>query len=358
MRFLFPFALASCALLMLGLGCTSVEPASPDVGAEKEGSPGGEVAAAPTEPAPPAEPEVSADGGGKASPSGSGGGLAGLEALPADVRRSLEQLEKDKSLQQNAEDAVIGNILTTAQRLLAQNRAEEAREHVLQALKTRPGHAAAIDLLNKIDMILSRPGTGEAGVFKGVQNLVQVKIQEALVEARAHYNKGVDLFNALAYDDALKEFERVLEIIRWAPYHVDLSGYRERVEAYIHRCNKLKGLESLRRTRAIQEKAASIAVAEERQRRRRELQKVELLFKEAVLLFEQRQYLKAERLARQVLDENPRHKLARRLIDDCIEARHMVMEKRFVSRKIEEWRKLLSSFDELKIPYITTARWP
>ncbi|MHC4777729.1 MAG: tetratricopeptide repeat protein, partial [Planctomycetota bacterium] len=349
MRLLFPIILAACALIV-GFGCTSVEPVSSDSSSdERAPSEGAPEAASPSETTPSGEAEVSADGGGKTSPSG-GGGLPGLEALPAEVKRSLQQLEQDKSLQENAQEAVISNFLASATRLMSEGRPREARETVLHALKVRPGHAEAIDLLNKIDFVLSRPGGGDAGVFKGLENLVQVKIQEALVEARAHYNKGVDLFNALAYDDALKEFERVLEIIRWAPYHVDLSGYRERVEAYIHRCNKLKGLEQLRRTRAIQEKAASIAVAEERQRRRRDMQKVELLFKEAVLLFEQRQYMKAERLSRQVLDQNPRHKLARRLIDDCIEARHMVLEKRFVHRKVEEWRKLLSSFDELKIP--------
>jgi len=347
-------ALLSSALLILGSGCVSTGVA-PD-GKVTAGQ-AGDVKA-PEEPAPMGVEEALADGGGKASAAGGGAGLTGLEGLPDDVKRSLEQLEKDKSLEANAQDTVIANFLTTANRLLADGRPQEAREYVTQALKVRPGHGGAIDLLNKIDFVISRPGGEGASAFQGLETLVEVKVQEALVEARAHYNKAVDLFGALDYDEALKEFERVLEIIRWAPYHVDLSGYRERVEAYIHRCNKLKGLEQIRRTRAIQEKSAGIAIAEERQRRRREMHKVELLFKEAILLFEQRSYMKAERLARQVLDQNPRHKLARRLIEDCIEARHMLNEKRFVSRKVEEWRKLLASFDELKIPYNDTARWP
>ncbi|MHC4778812.1 MAG: hypothetical protein ACYTFG_09580 [Planctomycetota bacterium] len=354
MRIQFPFALVACAFLILGIGCASIQPQAPEKPPEPAENPGKVEAPAPAD-----ESEVSADGGGEAAPSGGGkAGLAGLEGLPEDVKRSLQELEKNKTLEGNAQDAVIANYLTSANRLLADGRPQEAREYVTQALKVRPGHAEAIDLLNRIDFVISRPGGEGAAAFTGLQNLVQVKVQEALVEARAHYNKGVDLFNALSYDEALKEFERVLEIIRWAPYHVDLSGYRERVEAYIHRCNKLKGLEQMRRTRAIQEKATNIALVEERQRRRRDMQKVELLFKEAVLLFEQRQYIKAERLARQVLDQNPRHKLARRLIDDCIEARHMLAEKRFVRQKVEEWRKLLASFDELKVPYSQTARWP
>ncbi|MHC5079833.1 MAG: tetratricopeptide repeat protein, partial [Planctomycetota bacterium] len=358
MRFHYPIALMSCALLVLGLGCISSPPTPQDKAPEAQVSPkdSGKVKS-PAEPAVPGKAEVSADGGGKESPSGGGEGLPALEGLPEDVKRSLQQLERDRTLQENAQESVIANYLTSANRLMADGRPRQAREFVIQALKVRPGHAEAIDLLNRIDYVLSNRDQG-AAVFKGLENLVQVKVQEALVEARAHYNKGVDLFNALAYDDALKEFERVLEIIRWAPYHVDLSGYRERVEAYVHRCNKLKGLEQLRRTRAIQEKATGIAMAEERQRRRREIQKVELLFKQSVLLFEQRQYIKAERLARQVLAQNPRHKLARRLIDDCIEARHMVQEKRFVNKKVEEWRKLLMSFDELKVPYNDIARWP
>ncbi len=356
MRFSIPIALFAGIALIAGAGCMSVSPEVQGNGPEKEASPPGEKVPAPGEKASADGSGLSADGGGEASPSG-GGALEGLENLPADVKRSLEQLERDKNLEENAQDAVVGNYLRIANRLLADGRPKEARRNVLQALKERPGHAEALDLLNRIDFVLGK--AGERGTaFKRLETLIQVKTQEALVEARAHYNNGVDLFNALNYEKALKEFERVLEIIRWAPYHVDLSGYRERVEAYIHRCNKLKGLEDLRRTKTIQVKTYEIALREEGQRRRREMQKVELLFKEAVLLFEQRQYIKAERLARQVLAQNPRHKLARRLIDDSIEARHRLMEKRFVQRKVEEWRKLLASFDELKVPYSDVVRFP
>jgi type II secretory pathway component GspD/PulD (secretin)/tetratricopeptide (TPR) repeat protein len=290
---------------------------------------------------PPAD-EVAAQGGGR----------------PASASGRLRELEKEKELHEKEKDFLVAQYLKSAKSLLDEGRPSAALEQVNKALAVKPGHPGAIEMRYRTEVLLgARPG--DIGTTTSeMESFINVKIEEAKIEARNNFRKAENHYKAFEFEDAIRAFEKVMEVIRWAPYHIDLAGYRERVEAYLHRCRKLKSLERAKRLKALQAKTWEIAKSEERMAKRLKMQKVELLFKEAVLQFEQKHYSKAERLAQQVLALNPRHKLARRLIDDCIEARHIFNEKKYVTRKVEEWKKLLADFEETKVPFADTVSWP
>jgi len=328
------FYLAMSLSFLLGVllaGCASNETASKDVwddGGKKE-------VKAPENAKGAEKDELAAQGGGKSSGSAS---------------ERLRALEKEKDLREKQQDFLVAQYLRSAQNLLNEGQPHAALKEIEKALQVKPGHVKATEMRYRVEVMLGlRPGEVGAAASE-MEKLVSVKIEEAKIEARNHFRKAENFYKAFRFEDAIGEFTKVLEIIRWAPYHIDLAGYRERVEAYLHRCRKLKALERAKRLKALQAKTWEIAKAEERMSKRLQMQKVELIFKEAVLQFEQKHYKKAERLAQRVLDLNPRHKLARRLIEDCIEARHTFNEKRYVSQTVEEWKKPLEDFQESKVP--------
>jgi general secretion pathway protein D len=325
----FGFALVSGVLFY---GCASTPPATDDPWDDGDKA---TVSEAPD--------ELAAQGGGRSSGSTSS---------------RLKALEKDKDLREKEQDYIVAQYLRAARELLNSGQANAALQEVEKALRVKPGATSAVEMRYRLEVMLGlRPGEIGA-VTSDMERLVNVKIEEAKIEARNHFSKAERSYKAFEFEDAIEEFTKVLEIVRWAPYNIDLAGYRERVEAYLHRCRKLKSIERAKRLKALQVKTWGIAQNEERQAKRLKMQKVELLFKEAVLQFEQKHYKKAERLSKHVLDLNPRHKLARRLVEDCIEARHIYNEKRYVTRKVEEWKKLLDDFEESKIPYAEPVVWP
>ncbi len=270
----------------------------------------------------------------------------------------LKALEAEKDLQEKEKDYLVAQYLKSAKSLLDEGKPYDALAEVQRALAVKPDQTDAIEMRHRVEVMLGlRPGEVGSATSR-MEQLVNVKIEEAKIEARNHFSKAEDCYKAFEFEEAISEFERVLEIIRWAPYNIDLAGYRERVEAYLHRCRKLKSLERAKRLKGLQAKTWEIAKTEERLSKRLEMQKVELLFKEAVLQFEQKHYVQAERLAQSALNLNPRHKLARRLIEDCIEARHIFNERKYITNKVEEWKKLLEDFEETKVPYSDTVVWP
>ncbi len=330
---------------LLIAGCAATE--TPDKSDPWDDGKSVDSGKAPPEEMPPAEQpedELAAQGGSGSDSSGSSSKLKALEA--------------EKDLQEKERDYIAAQYLKSASSLLDNGKPNEALEEVQRALAAKPSHTEALEMRHRIEVLLGlRPGEIGSATSR-MEQLVNVKIEEAKIEARNHFSKAEEHYKAFEFEEAISEFEKVLEIVRWAPYNIDLAGYRERVEAYLHRCRKLKSLERAKKLKALQAKTWEIAKTEERLAKRLEMQKVELIFKEAVLQFEQKHYNKAERLAQSVINLNPRHKLARRLIEDCIEARHIFNEKQYIGSKVEEWKKLLDDFEETKVPYADTVVWP
>jgi Ca-activated chloride channel family protein len=152
--------------------------------------------------------------------------------------------------------------------LREQGQLQAAYKELKVLLALDPSYMKAKEAIKEIEICLGqRPGWTDMTPAEA-RRIIHEKTEQAKIETRARFRRAENCYKAFEFEDAIEEFTKVLEIVRWAPNNVDLAGYRERVEAYIHRCRKLKSLGHAKRLKALQCKTWGIAMSEERMTKR------------------------------------------------------------------------------------------
>lgn len=174
---------------------------------------------------------------------------------PTSAEERMRVLEREMSVREQEAEFVIRSYLEDARRLRAENRPEAAIRACKDGLAVRgaaAGSAArqeAEELLYEIERSLGRLQGALETTTKSTVCGVPIKPHEARKEAQTLLARAKALYSAKDYPDAIEAFERVLEIVRWAPGALDLNGYPEQARAYIRSAKDLQEGEALSRLR-------------------------------------------------------------------------------------------------------------
>lgn len=227
----------------------------------------------------------------------------------------------------------------------------QAKENLELAVQKDPGLQEARDLLNEIGMALGYKPEEMATVKKFYEERLRVMIQQRQIEVRNHLAEGKRLSDEGKYADALEEFLRADNKIKFTPYEIGLSEEREELAALIEETRILKGEMDEEQKRINQEATNRLAEAEEERRLRERREKVKGMFMEALHNFEDKHYEKAEQLARAILEIDPDFQYAKEMMVDAQRARHNHQYVKYLATKIEHWKEFQEGIDEAKIPY-------
>ncbi|MBI4616851.1 MAG: hypothetical protein HY720_24775 [Planctomycetes bacterium] len=285
--------------------------------------------------------------GGGAPPPGGGG--------PQEV---LEEETRRLQIAGEQKDVVLKYLLDAARGAMQKFEYQEALNYVEQALVLDPANKDATGLKHEIGAILGRAEDQLHTTSEVIAKEIEVRKQEARKRAEVLFREGEELFAQKEYDAAITNFDKVLEIIDWAPYELNLTTLRDRAENFKRRAEVERAKYQAEVKRNQLDKARIQSIEEEQRRQAQKLAQIKRLFLEAIDSFERREYDKTEDLVGQVLELDPKNDDAHRLLEHATQARHEKNKADYIESRIEEWKHFDEQIREARIPYSQILRYP
>ncbi len=235
---------------------------------------------------------------------------------------------------------------------------ERARRAFEEAYRVNPSDPEARLWLDRIYNILGiREGEiADAGRRFAERRIVQIKQNE--VEMKRLFSEAQALYERGRFDEALENFERVLEIIRWFPYNIDHAATRDETVGWIEK-TKTKAKESDALFRENLERGAIRNALHQRQANIRNVEaNLKSLQRKAAEFFDRERYSRTERICDEILDLDPDNKAAEDLKYRAIEARHLASEIRSIELRVEHQRRQFEHVDLTAVPIEEILLWP
>lgn len=264
------------------------------------------------------------------------------------------QVAKKKTLEQDYVD----HLITTARKKMAQDKHNEAKAFLDQALAIDPSHPVANRLRDDVGVVLGERPSKSRRFLEEFEDQERVKAEQAKVDARNHYDRGMEHLATKEYDPAISSFTSALEIIRYVPYELNMQALRRKAEAKVKEAEEKKKALAVELRQQRMEEARSEAVRIEEEEQARRATEVRILLTRAGEYYINKKYDKADELIKQVKEKDPLNKIANRLSRDISDARHEHISETTRSKKIDEWKKLVASFREAQIPYADDLLYP
>ncbi|MDQ7779603.1 MAG: hypothetical protein RDV41_07820 [Planctomycetota bacterium] len=238
---------------------------------------------------------------------------------------------------------------------------DKAKENLQIALQYKPDYPEAKELLRNVQMALGER-TGELqAVGQDFQNRLAVLIQQTEMEVNNHFKTGERLMAEGKYTEAIAEFSKVEEKIRWSPYDIGLGDrFLKRTEEYLKVCREKQDAADAARRQTQLDAAEAIARTEEDRRKMALAEHISLLLKRAIAHFDSREYSQAETLAGEILKIAPNMREAQELKRDALQARHVRGYADHLKLRRERWLDVANSMKETLVPYAEDAlvRYP
>jgi type II secretory pathway component GspD/PulD (secretin) len=239
------------------------------------------------------------------------------------------------------------------------NEYREAKRNFRMAAQLDPNFTEALRLLHRTEFILEE----RHSAFETVkEDLVQRKyalIDQQRKELERDYNAGSRLYDSAQYERAKKIFEQCLELIRWFPYPLDTGRDYERLCAQnIRECDRRRREQKVKETHSKQEIAATMAEEEERRISEKRLLKIEILLKRITNALYLGEYIRAEKLCHELLEEDHENAMAKKLLRYSVDGRHAILATQIVKDLDEHYERTWEELAQVKVPYQDYVRFP
>ncbi|MBV8878500.1 MAG: tetratricopeptide repeat protein, partial [Planctomycetaceae bacterium] len=236
---------------------------------------------------------------------------------------------------------------------------EKAEVECQKALQLSSNHAPARALYTEVQFILGKgkatPATQEYDSF---MKEALVRHQQLLIEIDNAYERGKRDYNMGEYDNAEREFRKILEFSKWMPTGIELETRRKSA------LDMLEHTRESKRQKDVDEEKVRLRLIEEEKARdeykrlidqKREL---ELLFGQAQMYFEQEQYVRCVEICEKILYINTNLTSVAEMRNVAQRLQHMKMGRDNLKNYIEEWKRTFEQIelnatvqaDELEFP--------
>jgi type II secretory pathway component GspD/PulD (secretin)/tetratricopeptide (TPR) repeat protein len=240
---------------------------------------------------------------------------------------------------------------------------EKASQEAEKAVQLNANHAPARALQMEVQFILGRgratPASEEHDKY--VKESL-VRHQQVLVEIDQAYERGTRAYNLGEYEQAEREFRKILEFAKWMPTGIDLETRRKGALEMLDRTKES------RRQKEIDEERSRMRLIEEEKARdefkrlidqKREL---ELLFGQAQMHFEREEYPRCVDVCDKILYVNPNLTSVAEMRNVAQRLQHMKRGRDNLRNYVEEWKRTFERIelhsmvqaDELKFPDMET----
>ncbi len=270
----------------------------------------------------------------------------------------LNDFVANKSIEQQGNEVVITHLINSAKGKIARHEYKAAGSFLDEALKRDPANSEANSLRVEVGSYLGETRFRSEDLIQGYEKELNVKQEQAKLEARNYYKKGKGHFANKEYDKSIRSFESCLEIIKWAPFELNLSGMEKDVNDHIKKAQagKERWLAKVRQEKMREAQLEAERLESEEQGRKQ--LRTRILLSRATEHYSARRYDKAEALINQILEEDPANKIARKLLQDVRDARHSTIADKTLARRIDAWKEFLQDAQETMIPYSQDLIYP
>ncbi|MHC4662398.1 MAG: hypothetical protein ACYS8W_11980 [Planctomycetota bacterium] len=271
-----------------------------------------------------------------------------------EVREVWAAYQQDARMKRSLADAYF----QTGLKLYKEFNYIEAERSFKDALRLDPLHTEAQKYLLLTQWIRDKR---EPSIEINANNLYQMKlvlIRQKEIELERVFNAAMKLYDMGKYDESIKQFELALEMIRWFPYQIDKGDYARRSTRLIYDAKKKQKFQKYRERLKKEEKA--LREAEKEWARVKEFQKAKLerLRKRATDALLLNRYTQAEKICREILEQEPGNKIGKRLLEYAIKGRHQHTLIRSVKDMAHAYDVLKEVWDRDSVPYTEPAMFP
>lgn len=278
--------------------------------------------------------------------------------INTNAETQLQTYLQNTQLSKEQQDAFIDHLIQSAKKQIAQHNYATAKNFLDQALDIQPTHREAGELRHLVGSFLGEYQSQIATLHNMYENEVKVKIEQAKLEAKNHYKLGMEAYGKHDYDQAIQELEAALEIIKWAPYQLNLDALQQEALKKIKEAKTAKeewtAKQNEERMKEAQRRAEQLETEEQAQR----ATQIRILLTRATEFYTQQRYDKADEMVKEVIALDPANKTAKRLQDDIRDASHAYIAKKTLDRRIEEWKLFLEDMKISSIPTSDIIKFP
>lgn len=240
---------------------------------------------------------------------------------------------------------------------------EKSRMECQNALQLNPNHAASKALFAEVTFMLGRGGaTPVSSEYDKFMHEALVRHQQLLIEIDNAFERGKRDYNLGEYDQAEREFRKILEFSKWMPTGVDLESRRKAALDMLERTKESK------RQKDVDEEKARLRLIEEEKARDEykrlidQKHELELLFGQAQLYFEQEQFPRCVQICEKILYINANLTSVAEMRNVAQRLQHMKMNRDNLKNYVEEWKRTFElveinsavQADELQFPDMET----
>src|SRR6185295_6888467 len=230
---------------------------------------------------------------------------------------------------------------------------EKAEIECQKALQLSANHAPSRALYTEVQFILGKgKATPQTAEYDKFMHEALVRHQQLLIEIDNAYERGKRSYNMGEYDQAEREFRKILEFSKWMPTGVELETRRKAA------LDMLEHTKESKRQKDIDEEKARLRLIEEEKARdeykrlidqKREL---ELLFGQAQMYFEREQYVRCIEICEKILYINTNLTSVSEMRNVAQRLQHMKMSRENLKNYVEEWKR---TFERIELNAIVQA---
>ena len=230
---------------------------------------------------------------------------------------------------------------------------EKSRLECQKALQLNPSHAPSKALFTEVSFILGEgKATPQTVEYDKFMKEALVRHQQLLIEIDNAYERGKRDYNLGEYDQAEREFRKILEFSKWMPTGVELESRRKAA------LDMLEHTKESKRQKNLDEEKARLRLIEEEKARdeykrlidqKREL---ELLFGQAQMYFEQEQYPRCIEICEKILYINTNLASVAEMRNVAQRLQHMKMSRDSLKNYVEEWKR---TFEQIELNSVVQA---
>ncbi len=230
---------------------------------------------------------------------------------------------------------------------------EKAEIEAQKALQLSSNHAPARALLTEVQFLLGKgKATPASQEYDSFMKEALVRHQQLLIEIDNAFERGKRDYNMGEYDQAEREFRKILEYSKWMPTGIELETRRKSALDMLDHTRESK------RQKDVDEEKVRLRLIEEEKARdeykrlidqKREL---ELLFGQAQMYFEQEQFTRCIEICEKILYINANLTSVAEMRNVAQRLQHMKMSRDNLKNYIEEWKR---TFEQVEINAIVQA---
>ena len=222
-----------------------------------------------------------------------------------------------------------------------------------KAIQLNANHAPARALFTEVQFILGQGrATPASKEYDDFMREALVRHQQLLIEIDNAYERGKRDYNLGEYDQAEREFRKILEFSKWMPTGVELETRRKSALDMLEHTKEAKRQKDLDEEKARDEYKRLID-------QKREL---EILFGQAQMYFEREQYPRCIEICDKILYINTNLTSVSEMRNVAQRLQHMKMSRENLKNYVEEWKRTFEQIelnsavqaDELEFPDMAT----